>query len=360
MVAQVVLQVRRDDVTVLELREAELAPLQAGSVRLRVDAFAVTANNVTYAVMGDAFGYWNFFPADSGWGIVPVWGHATVEASDHSGIVVGERVYGYLPMATHLDVEPGAVSDAMFVDEAPHRRPMSAFYNQYRRLSADAAHDSGRESRRMIFQPLFTTSFLIEDMFRTGNWFGTDALIVTSASAKTALALAHVTREKSPAVRRIGLTSSGNEAFVRATDLYDEVLTYDRVAELAGRAAVLVDIAGNATVLRAVHEALVDDLRYSCTVGATHVGERGRGRGSALPGPEPVLFFAPDHARAAMTAMGADAYDATIARSWNTFMTTVDGALVIEERRGLTAAADAFRQIVGGSASPGVGVVITP
>ncbi len=32
-------------------------------MRLRVDAFGFTANNITYAAAGDLIGYWTFFPA---------------------------------------------------------------------------------------------------------------------------------------------------------------------------------------------------------------------------------------------------------------------------------------------------------
>ncbi len=39
-----------------------------------------------------------------------MWGHAVVEASNHAEFAEGERVYGYLPMGTHLDVLPGKVS----------------------------------------------------------------------------------------------------------------------------------------------------------------------------------------------------------------------------------------------------------
>ena len=44
------------------------AELESGRVLLRVDAFAFTANNVTYAVAGDMLSYWSFFPARAGWG----------------------------------------------------------------------------------------------------------------------------------------------------------------------------------------------------------------------------------------------------------------------------------------------------
>ena len=60
---------KRDDLTTMKVADAASAELAPGAVRLAVESFAVTANNVTYAVMGDAFQYWNFFPAPDGWGV---------------------------------------------------------------------------------------------------------------------------------------------------------------------------------------------------------------------------------------------------------------------------------------------------
>lgn len=88
----------------VDIEPGELAP---GAVRLAVESFAVTSNNITYAVLGEQIGYWKFFPAPDGWGIAPMWGHAGVIESNCPDIAVGERVYGYLPMATNLDVLPG-------------------------------------------------------------------------------------------------------------------------------------------------------------------------------------------------------------------------------------------------------------
>ena len=59
--------------------------------------FGLTANNVTYAVIGEAMSYWDFFPAEDGWGRVPMWGFAEVERSEAEGVEPGTRVYGYLP-----------------------------------------------------------------------------------------------------------------------------------------------------------------------------------------------------------------------------------------------------------------------
>ena len=347
----------RSDLTTTDLQTQSVPALTPGSVLLRVESFAVTANNVTYAVMGDSFGYWNFFPAPEGWGIVPMWGHAIVEASEHPDIAVGERVYGYLPMASHLRVEPGNISKGSFSDMAAHRQPMSPVYNQYRRLAGDPTHDPAREAQRMIFQPLFGTSFLIEAMFAKESWFGADTLVMTSASSKTALALAHVARAKAPQIRRIGLTSTGNAGFVVKSGLYDEVLSYDEIGKLAGRNAVSVDFAGNSSVLRAIHEALGDGLKYSCLVGATHVDARGQGD-AALPGPAPILFFAPDHMNAAVKEMGFDAFTASYNGAWRDFLVSTDGFMTVDERHGLAEAEAAFLSTLKGGAAPDQGIVV--
>ena len=162
--------VRRDAFTQTAINETIAPEPKPGEVLLAVEAFAVTANNVTYAVVGEQVGYWNFFPAPEGWGIVPVWGYARVVASAAPEIAIGERVYGYLPMASHVIVQPGKISAGLFRDMAAHRQPMSSVYNQYRRLAADPAHDPAREDMRMLFEPLFLTSFLIEDTLRRAGW----------------------------------------------------------------------------------------------------------------------------------------------------------------------------------------------
>jgi hypothetical protein len=351
---------RKSSLTETRIVDAPDAPLADGGVRLAIESFSVTANNVTYAVIGDMFGYWNFFPTGKeDWGVVPMWGHARVAESQHPDIAVGERVYGYLPMATHLDVLPSKVSDGGFTDMADHRQPMSPFYNQYSRLAADPEHDPAREDARMIFGPLFKTGFLIEAFMRRNDWFGASQCVLTSASSKTAMALAHCIRQSSPGVKRIGLTSPGNIAFVEKTGLYDVVLPYGDDLGLPQADSVSVDFAGNAGVLRAVHVGLGEQLHYSCTVGMTHVGARG-GTGDALPGPAPTLFFAPDHAVAIVKDMGPQAFGAAVAQSWTGFLTLSDSLLHVDHRDGLAAAVTAFADTLAGKADPAVGIVIRP
>ena len=343
-----------------ELVSLPESPLAEGAIRLAIESFSVTANNVTYAAVGDGFGYWNFFPAPEGKGIVPMWGHARVIESRCQEIAVGERVYGYLPMASHLDVVPGRISAHGFTDMSPHRQPMSPIYNQYSRLAADPEHDPAREGERMIFGPLFKTGFLIESFMRRENWFGAEVLVVTSASSKTAMGLASVAKHRSPGVRRVGLTSAGNVGFVEQTGLYDEVIAYDAIADLPVRPAVVVDFAGNAAVLRAVHRHYGAKLAYSCMVGATHVDARGQGGASDLPGPPPTLFFAPDHAVAAVKELGPEGFGREVAASWHAFLADVGETVRIERHHGLEAARDLFRAMVRGDVDPARGIVIEP
>lgn len=348
--------VRRDAIGDCTVSAAALPKIGAGEIRLVVEQFAVTANNVTYAAMGDAMHYWDFFPAPDGYGIVPVWGHAHIDASNVGGFAVGERIYGYLPMASHFVVRPGAAKDGSFTDTAPHRQHLAAVYNQYQRLPADPGHDASREDVRAVFEPLFMTSWLIRAMFAGQGWHGADTMIMTSASSKTALALAHVARSLSPEIARIGLTSAANVEFVRGTGLYDRVLPYDGIAALTGASAVSVDFAGNGAVLRAVHEALGDGLKYSCLVGLTHWERRG-GAGD-MPGPKPILFFAPTHMAALRTELGSEGFGRAVSASWRDFAAVAEKLVRISSVEGLAAAARAFKSLAVGDATPDVGTVV--
>ncbi|MEO8606093.1 MAG: DUF2855 family protein, partial [bacterium] len=184
--------VNRSDLRQCKVVAAALRPLADGEVRLRVDRFAFTANNVTYGAVGDMIGYWNFFPAADGWGRIPVWGFADVGESRCAALPAGERVYGYLPMSTQLIVQPAPVSPGSFFDAAPHRAALPAVYNQYTRLAADPLYERADEAHLALLRPLFTTSFLLEDFLAEHDDFAARNIVLTSASSKTALGLAQL------------------------------------------------------------------------------------------------------------------------------------------------------------------------
>ncbi|MDP3511912.1 MAG: DUF2855 family protein, partial [Sulfuritalea sp.] len=137
--------VRRDRLATTELRETAEVPLSEGQIRLGVDKFALTANNITYAAFGDAMNYWGFYPAQAGWGRIPVWGFGTVLESGCPGIAVRERFYGYDPMSSKAVVQPVRLSPAGFSEGAAHRAALHAVYNSYSRCATDPFHTAQTE-----------------------------------------------------------------------------------------------------------------------------------------------------------------------------------------------------------------------
>ena len=65
------------------------ANLPVDSLLIKVDRFAFTANNITYAMLGDQLKYWQLFPAPENFGNIPVWGFGTVIASKHPQVAEG-------------------------------------------------------------------------------------------------------------------------------------------------------------------------------------------------------------------------------------------------------------------------------
>jgi Protein of unknown function (DUF2855) len=122
--------VKRDELRETRIAESEPPELEAGQALLRIDTFGLTANNVTYAVMGEEMSYWDFFPAEEGWGRVPMWGFAEVERSEAEGVEPGVHVYGYLPPSSHLVVTPTAAGERGFVDGSPHRASLPSAYHR--------------------------------------------------------------------------------------------------------------------------------------------------------------------------------------------------------------------------------------
>jgi hypothetical protein len=135
---------------------------------------------------------------------------------------------------------------------------------------------------------------------------------------------------------------------------------YFAIEAIAQSPSVSVDFAGNAAVLAGIHTHLGDALKHSCLVGATHVGARGEGGTAALPGPAPILFFAPDHATSTLQEMGAQGFAKSVAARWHAFVDETQGFMAIDHRDGLKAASDAFGATLAGKADPAVGIIVRP
>ncbi|NKC01199.1 MAG: DUF2855 family protein [Pseudomonadales bacterium] len=346
---------QRNDLTQSTIIDCEPLSAKPGEVVLQVDRFALTANNITYGVAGDMIGYWQFFPAEGDWGRIPVWGMATVSASEHPSVNVGDRYYGYFPMSSELLVKPEKINARGFVDAVEHRSQLPAVYNQYTLVSIETGFAPNLDNHAMLYRPLFTTSFVLDDFFADNDFFGASQIILGSASSKTAFGLAFMLRKRA-GLQVIGLTSSANVAFVNNLGLYDEVRTYDDVEAIKSAPSAYIDMAGNRGVLSRVHHHLNEQLRNSCGVGITHWEDRDGEAPESLPGAKPSMFFAPSQIMKRHEELGGAVYQQQIAEATSEFLEQVDAWVKIEEHP-LAEVQSVYETVLNG-AKPDSGLIV--
>lgn len=349
--------VNRASIGEAKLVERPPAPLAQGEVRVRLGQFALTANNISYALSGEQIGYWKFFPDDEdGWGVVPIWGFGTVTESRSDEVPVGTGIWGFLPMASDLVMLPSKVTPNGFTDDAVHRRELPYVYNLYARTNDDPPALAEIADLRSLVFPLFTTSFVLDDFIADHDGFGADQVILGSASSKTAFGLAHYLKARG-AQQVIGLTSPGNIGFVEGLGYYDQVLAYDAVTTLdAGVPSVFVDMSGNGAVVAAVHHHFADQLKASIGVGATH-WEAPR-NAAPLPGPRPAFFFAPAQIAKRDTDWGRGEMMRRAQAANIAFCQSLGERMTIVHANGGEAIATAYRAMAAGETPPDRGLVL--
>jgi hypothetical protein len=201
------------------MHTTESVVLAPGEVRLTLERFALTSNNISYALSGDFLDYWGFFPAEAGWGRLPAMGYGIVSESANPDIAVGGRYFGFFPVGSEHIVH-AQTSSSGFIDAGSHRGKHAMAYRVFDKVS-DVEGES--DNAMLIFRGLFMTSFLAEDFLREQNFFDAAQVLITSASSKTSIALAHCLRANST-MRVIGLTSNANVDFVTNVGEYHDVV----------------------------------------------------------------------------------------------------------------------------------------
>jgi hypothetical protein len=348
------LAVARDDLSRTTLLEGAVPHVRDGEVLLRVDRVGLTANNVTYAVLGESFRYWDFFPTEPGWGLVPLWGFADVVASAADGVEVGGRVYGYLPPASHLVVRPGRADARGFRDASPYRAELPSPYNVYALTTGDPAYEAHRENLLVLYRPLFYTSFMLADRLEDNGFFGAEVLALSSASSKTAYGTAFLLRGSGPQV--VGLTSPGNVTFTASLGCYNRVLPYDAARELSPTApTAYLDLAGDAHLRARLRQHLGERLVHEAVVGATHRDPAGA---HALSGPRSTVFFAPDQMRKRSGDWGREVLDQRFAEAWQRFAAAVEEWVDIVVQHGPEALRDGWLEVLAGRSAPRAGHVV--
>jgi hypothetical protein len=352
--------VARDDLArckFIETAIPSVAELPDDGLLVKIERFAFTANNITYALLGDELKYWQLFPMPIGFGNIPVWGIGRVIVSLHPQVTEGEMLFGYFPMGSHLVIEAADASKRGLRDAAAHRQGVAAVYNAYARVTGDPAFAGRQGDYQALLRPLFMLSFLVDDHLAEMEFHGARRVILSSASSKTAIGLAHLISLRE-GIGVTGLTSAANADFVRSLGCYDDVATYDRISSLPTDFPVAyVDMSGNGDVRAALHRHFGDRLRYSGLVGLTH--QRRSGEAPELPGAKPAWFFAPDQMRKRAREWGPGGIEQRYGRAWSGFAPKLERWITVTEGRGQAAVQQVYLDTLGGRAAPEEGHILS-
>ena len=350
-------EVNRSDFRSTRVLHDTPVELSSGQIRMTVERFAVTTNNITYAVAGDMLDYWGFFPADAPWGRLPAMGLGSVIESANPDIAEGGRYFGFYSMSSEVVIDATARGSG-FSDTGAHRMNHAPIYTSFVPVGTDQLFDETKPDEYLLFKGLFLTLFLADDHLAETNFSGANQTLITSASSKTSISLAACLAMRD-GHRSIGLTSARNLAFVNSLGLYDDVVPYDEIALLDPTIpSGLVDMAGNSSVRSEVHTTFGDQLRYSLTVGATHWEAPNR-QVRDLPGPTPEFFFAPGQSAKRTAELGADELDTRIAKSFRELLAGADGWLTVDHRRGASGITEAYTELLEGRADPATGYIVS-
>mmetsp|Transcript_50405 Transcript_50405/g.107343 ORF Transcript_50405/g.107343 Transcript_50405/m.107343 type:complete len:414 (+) Transcript_50405:16-1257(+) len=280
---------KKDPVQRLELLETE-EPLPGGdaaAVTFKILRGSLTANNKFYWSFGERppFNFNRCYPVDPArsklldGGDTPndyfhpvVWGICEVTSSNVEGVEIGTQYMAMLPMGETVSFARAHVKeddeDILVVD-----RPATfSAYNQFTKIDADSPLSTSCEhsdTALVCFPGIVTGHGLYYRMLRT-DCYGTDTVVVTSASSKVALAMALYMRndpdKKFAHTKIVGYTSSSNVEFCKKTGLYDDVIGYHEMLPQSTK-CVMIDIAGRGDIYTKNNNAPAVDVAKLLVVG---------------------------------------------------------------------------------------------
>lgn len=334
--------------------EEKIAESGEGSLILAVERFSLSANNLTYVLLGDdVLRSWDAFPARaSGWGRVPVWGVARVVGGDPSVAKIGDRWTGYLPMATHVSVHVAPSEFGLLTTDEP-RASMLPCYRRLTPYESGAEVDDHRADMDTVMLSVFPFAALItDDLVR----MGVPTVVVSSASSRVSTSVSRLLGIRG--IRVVGLTSPRNRADVESLGTYASVLTYAEIDQLDDSAGtVFVDVAGSAEITEAVHRRLGNQLEASVAVGGTHIRALPP---VAAPGPLVTQFNAGDRESEVLGERGVQALQKLYSDARAELIAWAPSWLKVTPVAGLDATKQVWRDIAAGKSNPLEAKVIRP
>ena len=287
---------------------------------------------MTYATVGDKFGYWDFPPSDepSEWGRVPAIGWATIQESKVSSISSGGRYFGWQPMSQYLSVAAVPRYNG-FRDCGHHRSKHAYVYVDFVRTDLDPYYvDSSvdGEDRQALLRGLFITAFLADEFLKDMNYFDAKSIVIVSASRKTALGLSQRLQSK----KSITSISGHNKAIV-------------------------IDMSGNRPVIELIHKHLQNKIQYSMAIGFSHHNTHSAPLGGLVLDCEPKLFFAPSDLIRRSKEWGHDGYEQRARTALETFLHSSHRWMDINRVIGPNDVQSAWKRLYRGELSPKSGLM---
>ena len=354
-------QTSKADLTQTRIVQTSKQTIAEDEVLVKIERFAFTANNITYAVMGDHLRYWQFFAPNGDnaeqWGIIPVWGFAEVIESNNDEVPVGDRLFGYFLPANELVIKPIRVKSTSLMDGSAHRSHLPPSYNLYQRVNNEPGYDRAHDNSRMLLAVLHLTAFCIQDLLKSNDWYGAEQVIIISASSKTSIGLGYGLMDDTDAPTVIGLTSNRNLDFVQSIDAYDSVLSYDELEQIdASKPTVIVDMSANTDLLSRLHKHLGDNMRFTSNVGLTHWDEPRQVEGIIRERSE--QFFAPSQIQKLMKEWGAEEFNKQSIHYIMKCAAKTSTWLKVKELNGIEGLSAVYKDVCAGKIPADEGLVV--
>jgi len=313
------------------------------SVLVNVDKFSFTTTNVHYANNGD-ISHFNHFPtADAESAIVPVRGVGTVVVTRCDGVEEGVRIYGMFPMASYVTMTPEDLTATGFKDGTKCRLELP---DEYRRYEFLPATPDPREDLTISLTHHWRTCCAIDDFMQKNKDFLAKAFIISSASSKLAIGLAHMLSKRGFQV--YGITSQTK--FAGNLGVYNKLVTYQNIRQLPRIRTVFLDLAGEDQCTHDVHALLIQTqgMAYSMKIGKTHWSVDPAK--VSIQGTPPVDFDTVDY----YEKLGDDAaaLESKVKETLPGFLEFCEGCTTVKQRRGAKAAGTGYTNIREGKVEP--------
>jgi len=282
-------------------------------------------------------------------------------------VKIGQRLYGYLAMSRYLILQLDPQTNRYHVNIAlgdfpKDRRP----YKQLNICENDPMYRLDREDETMLYRPLFWTAYWFEDYLNEHKYRGARNILVSSASSKTAFALAYnigVRKKHSRGsldVNVVGLTSASNAPFTRGLNLYDSVLTYEDIPTLGSTGSwIYVDVSSSPSLMAKIEHQLAPIL--TITLGSTTPNEQNAKLlwNSYQKTANHEGFFMPEWLAIRVKQLTISQITSMQSAAWNGLMENCTSWVSMDKSSGGRAVLEAYKKTLGGHIGPDKGQVFT-